>query len=549
MRRGFLLWLIALSALVTSGCGDFQLEGGFKQPAELTATAEVQVVRPTPTPKPQLGKLAFVRGGDIWVKEPPDRQAIRLTRDGHNDTPLWSPSGEWLAFRKGMTAGGLYQLWIARASGADARSIDIVRSGKGQQMVWSPIDDRLAYISRYGLYVTDADATEPRELVAPSARLGAGVGSLAWSPDGQWVAFEKRELEGEPQKPKEGPGPPRPTAQGLWRAKADGSAAEPIYLNPDPVQTQSYLAEWSPDGQFLLFWEGQQMSGSLLADGAPLMRVPVGGGVPIKMTKMLAHLDFLAWAPDGQKLALVDGTYRSTWYRKTIAVATLSGPLEGLSNPGRADLFPAFSPDGRWIAFTSAPAVDTDGGNEAKQGSAGRRIWVMAADGAGKRQLTDDPTFREERPLWSADGARLLFVRAKGEQVQLWLMNANGSDPREVVDELTPSPPWFGYYGYVDWGQLFDWWRGAPASQLSATPRMQGASVSRGEVIRRATEDTQRSAPEMGIQEARIDAVEAELITLTEADRRMGGQSLVRVTGRCRSPGFLLPACRRYQDE
>lgn len=177
---------------------------------------------------------------------------------------------------------------------------------------------------------------------------------------------------------------------------------------------------------------------------------------------MLAHLDFLAWAQDGQKLALVDGTYRSTWYLKAIAVANLSGPLEVLSDASRADLFPAFSPDGQWIAFTSAPAIQTDGGNDAKQGSAARRIWVMEDDGSSKRQLTNDPAFRDERPLWSADSSSILFPRFRGEQAQLWLIRGDGSEQRQVVDEMTPSPAPFGYYGYVDWGQLYDWWRGVP---------------------------------------------------------------------------------------
>ncbi|MCL5265453.1 MAG: DPP IV N-terminal domain-containing protein, partial [Chloroflexi bacterium] len=414
MMRGFLPFLFLVISLAATGCGPFHVEAGFKQPVELTATAEAKPARPSPTPKPQLGKLAFVKGGDIWAKDLPDGEAIRLTQDGHNDTPTWSPSGEWLALRKGTAAAGRYQLWIVRASGTDARSIDIVRSGMSQQMAWSPVEDRLAYVSRNGLFVAETDGTKPRELVTPSSQEGFGVTSLAWSPDGQWIAFDKLERTDI-----------RPSVQGLLRAKVDGSEIKEVYLNPDPFQTQSYLAGWSPDGQALLFWQGRQMSASMMAGGVPLMWVPVAGGTPVEITKAtLAHSDFLAWAPDARKLALVEGSNRSTWYRKTIAVATLSGRQEVLSDAGRADLFPAFSPDGQWIAFTGAPAVETDGGNDAKQASAQRRIWVMAANGDSKRQLTSDPTFRDERPLWSADGSFILFVRFRGEQAQLWLMRA-----------------------------------------------------------------------------------------------------------------------------
>ena len=46
-----------------------------------------------------------------------------------------------------------------------------------------------------------------------------------------------------------------------------------------------------------------------------------------------------------------------------------------------------------------------------------------------------------------------------------------------MVDELTPAPEWFGYYGHVAWDDLFDWWRGSAerseaseASMLPANP-------------------------------------------------------------------------------
>ncbi len=101
--------------------------------------------------RPQLGKVAYVQAGDIWVKELPDGEARRITQDGKNDTPLWSPSGEWLAFRKGK------QVWVARASGADAHQVQGDDVG---QYSWSPTSDRLAYVTTEGLFVVDADGPD-----------------------------------------------------------------------------------------------------------------------------------------------------------------------------------------------------------------------------------------------------------------------------------------------------------------------------------------------------------------------------------------------------
>jgi hypothetical protein len=59
-----------------------------------------------------------------------------------------------------------------------------------------------------------------------------------------------------------------------------------------------------------------------------------------------------------------------------------------------------------------------------------------------------------------------------------------------------------------------------------------GPPFPRATAIQKATEDARGSAPELGIQEVRIDAVTAELVTLGEVDRRFGGQ---------RGPGGYLP--------
>jgi hypothetical protein len=63
------------------------------------------------------------------------------------------------------------------------------------------------------------------------------------------------------------------------------------------------------------------------------------------------------------------------------------------------------------------------------------------------------------------------------DQASLWLISVEGGEPQQVVEELTPLPDpaagWFGYYGHVDWDDLFDWWRGpvrAPEGIAAPTP-------------------------------------------------------------------------------
>ena len=94
---------------------------------------------------------------------------------------------------------------------------------------------------------------------------------------------------------------------------------------------------------------------------------------------------------------------------------------------GRNDSAPAWSPDGRLIAFES------DG-----------ELYLMDADGANVRRLTDTPS-AEEGPAWSPDGTRLAFARSTAtSNNDVWTMAADGTDERRLTDDPRPeeSPDW-----------------------------------------------------------------------------------------------------------
>ncbi|MBX6772609.1 MAG: PD40 domain-containing protein [Chloroflexi bacterium] len=394
---------------------------------------------------PELGSIAYIQGGNLWVKDLPDGPARQLTRGGGIDTPRWSPSGEWIAFR----AGG--QLQVVRRAGTD---LHVVETGPTGAFAWSPVTDSLAYITRGGLVVATADGARRREIIPPSNAVEAGVQSFAWSPDGSMLAFSDVTILQPAQN-----GQPPVRAARIVRVRADGSDTQEVYSAGRPASSGLLVAGWAPDGAFILFWTVPGFSASLLADGAPLLMVPAAGGTPVQLTgAMLAHPDLLDWSPASRQLAIVDGGGRETWSSKFIALGRPSAPLRRVTGPGQAVLFPSWSPDGRQIAFTSGSAAPgLPGGDPALRAMAGRRIWVMAADGSGQHPLTTDPRYRDEHPEWSANGRAILFARLEGDQASVWLMDADGAHPRRVIDELGPGPGVFGTYGLLDWGRFYDW--------------------------------------------------------------------------------------------
>jgi len=488
-------WLaVALLSLATlTACGTLEVGVEHTPTPDRAATATVSALAtenarlatqvatlavPTPTPTPSLGKLAYVQGGDIWVKALPDGEPQRLTTDGRNSAPRWSPSGKWLAFRKGD-----YQVWLISA---DSNSAHFLNEGAAvDAFAWAPADDRLAYVAAAGLQVISADGAVPVTLVPPSLPgHGPGrMGRIAWSPDGDWIAWGWEEWQ---------PGQPL-TYQGLWRVSADGEQLAELYVSGAPEKGDAILAGWSLDGQHILFWQGEMLSGSILADGVPLYSLPAGGGEPVQLArqlasdarpstdKVLAYSDFVAPAPSSAQVAVTVGAYRATWMNKRVAVVEAgTDAISFLTTEDLAAFSPSWSPDSTRLAYVAMPDEgDLVGGDDARLGMMERRVWVVNVQGEPQpQQLTDDPAYRDERPLWSADGSQLLFARMDNDdQASLWLISVEGGGPQQVVEELTPLPDpaagWFGYYGHVEWDQLFDWWHGlarAPADVMVPTP-------------------------------------------------------------------------------
>ena len=91
---------------------------------------------------------------------------------------------------------------------------------------------------------------------------------------------------------------------------------------------------------------------------------------------------------------------------------------------------PTFSPDGSQIAYRLLLATD-DG-----------EIWVMDADGRNRHDLVNDPEFSDWGPAWSPDGRHIAFDSNRRVGLAIWSMNADGSDQHIVTQGHGEYPSW-----------------------------------------------------------------------------------------------------------
>jgi Tol biopolymer transport system component len=125
-----------------------------------------------------------------------------------------------------------------------------------------------------------------------------------------------------------------------------------------------------------------------------------------------------SWSPDSKRLVCAASGSEG------LAVADVgSGTVTPLTPKGRG---PAWSPDGRTIAFSD------DG------------LWVVPAGGGARRRLGRRRLEYDRRPSWSPDSRRLAYLGVAGDRTDLFTLGADGSGERLLVENVDDSqdPQW-----------------------------------------------------------------------------------------------------------
>jgi tricorn protease len=440
---------------------------------------------PMPLQTPALSRthIAFVYASDIWIVERAGGQARRLTNNPALERlPVFSPDGQSVAFARNNPVGGplSWDIYVVSISGGEARrltfhpdaDIPVGWTRDGKSVLFTSFRERIAYLG-YRLYTIPKDGGFPSALPVPSAIEGS------YSPDGKRLAYTPLwGLSAQTWRNYRGGATSRIQITDLSSVSveeiprpADTSDSKPMWVGEkvyfisnragtanlfsyDPAtkkveqltRYEKYDVKYAgaSDDAVVFVQEGALHIFDIQQGTTRTVEVSCGGEFPEVKPRSVDALKWIglsALSPDGQNILFGARGEVLTVNPKTGEATNLTKSL------GVAERSPAWSPDGKLIAYFS----DESGENE---------LHIRAADGSGtarRIQIEPKPSFYSEL-VWSPDSRKLAFSDA---HLSLWYIELErGARARKADTALlsdgtkyfqptwSPDSNWLAYSKY-----------------------------------------------------------------------------------------------------
>jgi Tol biopolymer transport system component/DNA-binding winged helix-turn-helix (wHTH) protein len=209
----------------------------------------------------------------------------------------------------------------------------------------------------------------------------------------------------------------------VWSTPEDNNGSRNLFIKQVGSETllrltnsdeSDYSPTWSPDGTKIAYL-------SFSDKGLGLYVISSLGGPPQKLYTPQAMVHWeqraLSWSPDGKSLIFPDGMPSGI---NMLSVDTLQ--TRALTVPPHVwdgDVNPAFSPDGKEIAFIRAIE------------GAVRDIYIVPTAGGTPRQLTNDRRIVDTL-AWTRDSSTILFSSDRGGKFALWKIARRGGKPQRL---------------------------------------------------------------------------------------------------------------------
>jgi dipeptidyl aminopeptidase/acylaminoacyl peptidase len=391
--------------------------------------------------KPAVLALALLAGTAApatvaWARPitPDDIARLKSVSD-----PQVDPAGQWVAYTVAGTDvaadKGFSHVWMTAWDGS--RSVQLTGRAKESENSprFSPDGKWLAFISSRGdekhddaVWLMDRAGGEGQ----PLPGVTGSVVSYAWSPDSKRLALivedpdpdQKANAAAEAVIPSpDRPGVPAPPGAPATPAPATAAGGDSA-KSPKPIVIDRFQFKQDIDGYL-----GKKRERLFLYD------------IATHTAHRLTTGDFdealPAWSPDGRQVAFVskrapdpDRTYDSNVY-VVAAGAAPAEPLrltayEGEDNDPQSGSPLAWSPDGKLVAYIQ-------GGPVKAIGYGVRSLAVVPAAGGPARVLTAGLDRNASNPVWSADGRDIRFLIEDDEAERIAKVPAAGGPVTEVA--------------------------------------------------------------------------------------------------------------------
>ena len=257
----------------------------------------------------------------------------------------------------------------------------------------------------------------------------ADLSDPALSHDGNWVAYTVSSANVDDDQ----------SHSDLWRVRYDGSQRTQLTHTRDSNEWQP---RWSNDGAWIAFLSNRPPDADESGDDATtqVWLMPADGGEARRLTDFADGVEDFVWSPDAKQLAVIaidpefpadaekpknpppivteryqfkeDGAGYLDARRKHLYLFDIASGKAELLTPGAHDeQLPAWSPDGKTIAYVTKRGADPDR-------HLNYDIYLIAPKaGARERQLTTFPgadldPYWESYPAWSPDSTRIAYLQS-----------------------------------------------------------------------------------------------------------------------------------------